>query len=86
MGFNFGIMNGWSSPAIFVLTSNESPLPTGKITAEQASWIASLKSLGMVFGSLFIGFIVKKYGRKWPLMTLPIQAIVRHDLTLLGSN
>lgn len=80
LGFNFGIMNGWPSPAIFVLTSDESPLPTGKITADAASWIASLKSAGMVFGAMFVGFLAKKYGRKWLLMSLPIQSIVSHKI------
>lgn len=43
-GFLYGITIGWSSPAIFLLTSIHSPLPTGPITMEEASWITSLKS------------------------------------------
>lgn len=37
-----GIICGWASPTIYLLTSNESPLPTGKISMNEASWIASL--------------------------------------------
>lgn len=79
MGFQFGIMNGWPSPAIFLLTSAKSPLATGEITITQASWIASLKPVGMVLGSIFISMIANKFGRKRPLLAVTVPAIVRQS-------
>lgn len=77
LGFHFGLMNGWPSPALFLLTSDKSPLPTGQITLAQASWITSLKSIGMILGCAIAGILAKKFGRKWPLTVLAIPAIVR---------
>lgn len=37
---------GWTSPSILILTGDESPLPSGKISMEEASWIASLSCFG----------------------------------------
>lgn len=75
-GFLYGIMCGWSSPAIFLLTSDKSPLSTGKITVDQASWITSLNAAGMMITSIFVGSLANKYGRKWPLILLTIPSIV----------
>lgn len=76
MGFLFGIMNGWSSPAIYLFSSDDSPLPTGKITLDEASWITSLQAAGMAIGSMFVGRLTNRYGRKWPLILLTIPSIV----------
>lgn len=76
LGFHFGILCGWPSPAIFLLTSDKSPLPTGKITLDQATWVSSLKSGGMVICGLFVGSIARKFGRKRPLLLLSIPSIV----------
>lgn len=43
---------GWSSPAIVLLTSDESPLPSGKISMVEGSWIASLTNLGGLVGNI----------------------------------
>lgn len=40
------IANGWSSAANILLMSDETPLPSGKISMEEASWIASLIYIG----------------------------------------
>lgn len=76
MGFLFGLMNGWSSPAIFLFTSNETPLSSGKISIDEASWITSLQAAGMAIGSLFVGRLANRYGRKWPLILLTFPSIV----------
>lgn len=40
------ISNGWSSGANILLTSDKTPLPGGKISMDEASWIASLIYVG----------------------------------------
>lgn len=38
----FGITEGWTSPAIFLLMTDDTPLPSGKLSIEEASWVASV--------------------------------------------
>lgn len=74
-----GIMLGWTSPAIYLLTSSESPLPSSvRISMEQASWIASLMAIGGFIGNIFFGYVASKFGRKGPLIFLSIPMIVSH--------
>lgn len=78
LGTVLGLCIGWPSPALLVLTSDQSPLPTGKITTEESSWIASLKSIGALVAFPICGFIANKFGRKWPIVLLSIPATVSH--------
>lgn len=43
----FGMVAGWASPNINLMTSDDSPLPSGKITMEEASSVASFVPLGI---------------------------------------
>lgn len=85
-GFHFGLMNGWPSPAIFLLTSYKSPLPTGPISVSEASWITSFKSIGMVLGCTIVGILTKKFGRKWPLILSTIPSIISWMLIYSAEN
>lgn len=76
----YGVTCGWSSPNVILLTSNETPLPSGPITMEQASWVASYICVGALFGNMFFGFITNKFGRKIPLIIIAIPTIVRDSL------
>lgn len=73
---SYGITAGWSGPNIAILMSDETPLPSGKITMRQASWIASITCVGGTIGSLMFGYITNKLGRKIPLMFLAVPTIV----------
>lgn len=86
MGGTYGIMTGFSSPIILLLTSNHSPLPTGKISEDDASWITSLKALGALIGFAFFGIIAKRFGRKWPFIFLSIPLIVSWLLILYAQS
>lgn len=72
----YGITGGWSSSNVILLMSDDTPLPTGKITLEEASWIVSYVYLGGVFGNIIFGYITNHYGRKWPLIVVTIPIIV----------
>lgn len=80
----FGITAGWASPNINLLTSDNSPLATGKITMEEASLVASFVPLGALFGNFLFGFITSKCGRKKTLISIAIPAIVRFTLNPLS--
>lgn len=74
----YGLSYGWASPSIMILTSEESPLPSGKITMEQSSWIAALPCAGGFFGNIIFGFITTYFGRKTPLILMAIPTVVRN--------
>lgn len=71
-----GIAGGWPSPTVVLLTSDESPLPSGKITMSEASWIASLMSIGGLIGNAVFGFVTNAFGRKLPLILMTVPGIV----------
>lgn len=72
----FGVLEGWTSPSIALLTSNETPLASGKITMDEASWVASLLHVGALLGNIFFGYVTNNFGRKLPLMCIAIPMIV----------
>lgn len=72
----YGIAFGWSSPSIPVLLSEESPLITGPISDDEASWISSIFCIGGAFGGLAFGPIMERIGRTKALMVAaPVQII-----------
>lgn len=86
MGFLNGITNGWSSPALFLFTSNQSPLSSGRITVDEAAWVSSLTAVGMMISSMFVGRLASKYGRKWPLVLLTLPSIFSWALIYSAKN
>lgn len=81
-----GIAAGWASPNLLLLLSDKTPLPTGKISMDDASWIAALMCVGGFFGNIFFGFITNHFGRKGPLLVLTMPAIVNLDINIFSSQ
>lgn len=79
----YGIACGWSSPSLPLLMSDNSPLPTGKIVMEEASWIAGSISLGGLVGNLFFGYVMNHFGRKIPLLFIAAPTIVGFDFLIV---
>lgn len=82
----FGVFEGWTSPSIILLTSDETPLPSGKITMEEASWVAALQCVGCLFGNFLFGYFMNQFGRKVPLMMVAFPFIVSWLLTWFAQN
>ncbi|KAF5270581.1 hypothetical protein FQR65_LT05479 [Abscondita terminalis] len=53
----------WASPSLPLLTSPNSPIGV-QLTNEEASWVVSVVSLGVMGGSIVLGFLIDKIGRK----------------------
>lgn len=83
---SYGITCGWPSPNILILTSDETPLPSGKITIDEASWIASLTCLGSIVGNIVFGYLTGKFGRKNPLIFLTIPTVISWLLIWFAQN
>lgn len=62
-----------------VLESDESPLPSGKISVDEYSSIVSLLPIGGLIGNVFWGLITNRFGRKRPLIIVTAPTIVRHN-------
>lgn len=74
------------SPSIILLTSDESPLPSGKMTMEEATWLSALLPAGALLGNFFYGLIMKSFGRKLPLLSMSIPMIVRLICCMVLQN
>lgn len=61
---------------IVVLISDETPLPSGKMTLSQAGWMMSLCYFGGFFGTFFFGYVTNHFGRKWPIFFTTTLSIV----------
>lgn len=77
LALNYGIAIGWPSSNVVLLLSNESPLPTGKVSKQEASWIVGFICVGGFIGNLLFGYITERFGRKKPLLVIAIPGIVR---------
>lgn len=81
-----GVGLSWTSPSLEILKSDNSPLPSGRITTEEASWVASLWSLGGLIGNFMYLFITNKFGRKMPIISLAFPKIACWLLVLFAQN
>lgn len=60
-----------------LLTTEKTPLPSGIISMEQASWVTSLLSVGAIFSNIVFGFLANHFGRKILLFLIGVPMIVR---------
>lgn len=72
----YGIALGWPSSNVVLLLSDESPLPSGKLNIDEASWVVGLLCVGGFIGNLLFGYITDKFGRKEPLLSLALPCTV----------
>lgn len=72
----FGLFEGWINTNIILLQSDDTPLPTGKISMEAASWLASIQCIGALAGNICFGWIINRYGRRLPLIIIAVPLVV----------
>lgn len=72
----YGCSIGWASASVPFLQSDQSPLKSGPLNLEEASWITALLCFGGLSGNIFYGLIANQFGRKIPMLTLSIPNIV----------
>ncbi|GAB0090796.1 hypothetical protein DMENIID0001_055590 [Sergentomyia squamirostris] len=81
-----GIFTSWPAQTLPKLLSSDSPLPSGSITELESSYIVSLTYVGGLIGSLVIGSLPIRYGRKWPLIAMNVISVVSCFLILFATN
>lgn len=73
----YAVHEGWSSPATILLISKDSPLPSGEISKDEMTWVATLLPIGGAIGSFIYAYITNYFGRKTLLLFNAIPVIVR---------
>lgn len=76
--FAFSTSIGWIGIALMKYESDESPLPTGRVHAEELGWIASLLGIGGLIGTVTSGWMANCFGRKFSLLAMAIPQIVSY--------
>ncbi|PSN52620.1 Facilitated trehalose transporter Tret1 [Blattella germanica] len=64
LSFNNGLTICWAPTMLPILQSEDSPLVSGPITKEQASWLAALQCLGAFLSGPFYIFVINRFSRK----------------------
>lgn len=81
-----GFCMGWTSPVNPKLTNTTAPVLDQPVTADEASWIGSLLTIGAIFGPFIGGFIASRIGRKWGVLSSAVPLIIGFILMLAASN
>lgn len=81
-----GSMNGWLSPALPQLLSEDTPLETGPLTSEQLSWVGSINALSGIFGTFVFGIVTAYLGCKRAMILLSIPCFTFWTLIYVGNT
>ncbi|GAB0092002.1 hypothetical protein DMENIID0001_069330 [Sergentomyia squamirostris] len=81
-----GIFSSWPSQTLPLLLSSDSPLASGPITQLEASYMVSISYAGGVIGSLAIGYVPTKYGRKMPFIVTSLISLLSCLLIVFATN
>ncbi|GAB0086952.1 hypothetical protein DMENIID0001_011830 [Sergentomyia squamirostris] len=82
----FGFVLSWTSPAIKLLQSEQSPLKSGPITTDQVSLMTAFMYVGCCLGTIAGGLLVNKLGRRISLLILVIPYAVGFVLITTATN
>lgn len=84
--FSIGIAMGWPAPSGPRLTGAEPNDRYFPISESQFDWIASIITLGCAISCLPIGYLMKKFGRKWTMLSLVIPMLIGWGLKIWAQN
>lgn len=74
------------SPALPLLTSEQTPLLSGPLTNEQVSWIGSITFIGVLVGALSFGYITASLGSKRAVLSVAVPIILFWLLIYFGTT
>lgn len=78
----YAISVGWMGIQLMKYDSDESPLPSGRVSKGELGWIASILGLGGLAGTIASGCMADRFGRKYTLLAMAIPEIVSHIFML----
>lgn len=74
--FSYAISVGWTGNVLNLYDSDKSPLPSGRVALDELAWIGSMLGVGGVAGTLVIGWLADRIGRKYSLIVMAAPQIV----------
>lgn len=63
--------------AFLLLTSENCPLPTGRVLMSEIAWIGAILGIGGLVGTVVVGWLADFAGRKNSLLLMAVPQIVR---------
>lgn len=69
--------------AFLILTSENSPLPTGRVLMSEIAWIGAILGIGGLIGTVVVGWLADFAGRKNSLLLMAVPQIVRFSYFVL---
>ncbi|XP_067009326.1 solute carrier family 2, facilitated glucose transporter member 8 isoform X2 [Anabrus simplex] len=85
LALSFGLTMGWSSSALPLLQSADTPLPCGPISSSDASWLVSLLCLIAMVTTPLYRYICERFGRKMCGYLTVLPGLISVVLLLLAS-
>lgn len=82
--FAVGTALGWASPSSARLVAGDDNF--FPITQNQMDWIGSIITIGCAVSCLPIGFLMKRFGRKWTMISLVVPFLVGWGLVAWAQN
>ncbi|XP_058816625.1 uncharacterized protein LOC131679891 [Topomyia yanbarensis] len=82
----YGVTVGWTAPIIPLLQSADTPLPSGPITVEEASWVGSCLCIGGMTGTILFALIHTYFGKKVGLLLLAVPHLILWTLLMVGDS
>ncbi|KAL7028633.1 hypothetical protein ACKWTF_005933 [Chironomus riparius] len=82
----YGNSFGWISPALDLLKTDATPLPSGPLSDYDIGIVGSASSFGGCLTSFFYGWIADKIGRKRALISIAIPQVIAWFLIYFGQN
>jgi MFS family permease len=83
---SYGLATAWTSAAIPLLKSNETPLKSGKISTDEADLIGSVLTVGGLFGTFVFGFASSRIGSKKSIFLMAFPQIFGWILMYYAEN
>lgn len=83
---SYGLATGWTSAAIPLLQSSETPLEGGRISNDEASLIGSILTIGGLAGTLMFGYASNEFGRKKSIFLIAFPQIIGWILCYLAED
>lgn len=78
----YGLSVGWMASAFLIYDSENCPLPSGRVPIEEIAWAASILGIGGLLGTVAVGWIADRVGRKASLLAMAVPQIVSHRFVL----
>lgn len=85
LSLGYGLSTGWTSAAIPLLQSPDSPLPV-EITKDEVSLIGSVLTIGGFVGTLTFGYASNKFGRKKTIFSVAFPQIIGWILMFFAES